>query len=112
MAEQPRRRAREIAALRAGLDLGMTLIDTAEMYADGGAGKRAAEAIEGQRDKVFIVTKVLPSNATSRGTLAACERSLRRLKNARIDLCLLHWRGDTARGATRGRRASPSRAGR
>jgi diketogulonate reductase-like aldo/keto reductase len=94
MAEQPRRRAQEIAALRTGLDLGMTLIDTAEMYADGGAEELVAEAITGRRDQVFIVTKVLPSNATRRGTVAACERSLRRLRTDRIDLYLLHWRED------------------
>jgi diketogulonate reductase-like aldo/keto reductase len=95
MAERPRRRVQEIAALRAGLDLGMTLIDTAEMYADGGAEELVAEAIAGRRDQVFIVTKVLPSNATRRGTIAACERSLRRLRTDRIDLYLLHWREDT-----------------
>jgi diketogulonate reductase-like aldo/keto reductase len=111
MAEEPRRRGQEIAALRAGLDLGMTLIDTAEMYADGGAEKLVAEAIEGQRDKVFIVTKVLPSNATSRGTVAACERSLRRLKTDRIDLYLLHWREDTALEETLGGFEALVRAG-
>jgi len=94
MAEQPRRRAQEIAALRTGLDLGMTVIDTAEMYADGGAEELVAEAITGRRDQVFIVSKVLPSNATRRGTVAASERSLRRLRTDRIDLYLLHWRED------------------
>jgi diketogulonate reductase-like aldo/keto reductase len=95
MAERTRRRAEEIAALRTGLDLGLTLIDTAEMYADGGAEELVAEAIAGRRDQVFIVTKVLPSHATRRGTVAACERSLRRLQTDRIDLYLLHWREDT-----------------
>jgi len=95
MAERPSRRQQEIAALRTGLDLGMTLIDTAEMYADGGAEELVAEAIVCRRDEVFLVTKVLPSNATRRGTIAACERSLRRLETDRIDLYLLHWREET-----------------
>jgi diketogulonate reductase-like aldo/keto reductase len=95
MAERPRRRPEEIAALRTGLDLGMTLIDTAEMYAEGGAEQLVADAIAGRRDEVFLVTKVLPSNASRRGTVAACERSLRRLETDRVDLYLLHWRGNT-----------------
>jgi diketogulonate reductase-like aldo/keto reductase len=95
MAERKRRRSEEIAALRTGLDLGLTLIDTAEMYADGGAEELVAEAISGRRDDVFLVTKVLPSHGTRRGTVAACERSLRRLQTDRIDLYLLHWRQDT-----------------
>jgi diketogulonate reductase-like aldo/keto reductase len=95
MAEQARRSKDEIAALRTGLDLGLTLVDTAEMYADGGAEELVAEAIAGRRDEVFLVTKVLPSNATRRRTPVACEGSLRRLKTDRIDLYLLHWRGDT-----------------
>lgn len=94
-AEQSARRDEEIAALRLGLDLGMTLIDTAEMYADGAAEKLVGEAIGGRRDEVFLVDKVLPSNATRAGTIAACERSLRRLGTDRIDLYLLHWRGRT-----------------
>jgi diketogulonate reductase-like aldo/keto reductase len=93
MAEDPRRRADEIAALRCGLDLGMTLIDTAEMYADGAAEQLVGEAIAGRRDEVFLVGKVLPHNATRRGTIAACERSLRRLGTDQLDLYLLHWRG-------------------
>jgi diketogulonate reductase-like aldo/keto reductase len=93
MGEDARRRKDEVAALRAGLDLGMTLIDTAEMYADGEAEEVTAEAIAGRRDEVFIVSKVLPDNATRRGTIAACERSLKRLATDRIDLYLLHWRG-------------------
>ncbi len=85
--------ADEIAALRLGLDLGMTLIDTAEMYADGGAEELVGEAIAGRREEVFLVSKVLPVNATRRGTIIACERSLRRLQTDWIDLYLLHWRG-------------------
>ncbi len=93
MAEDARHREDEIAALRLGLDLGMTLIDTAEMYADGAAEELVAEAITGRRNDVFLVSKVLPNHATRRGTLAACEGSLRRLRTERIDLYLLHWRG-------------------
>jgi diketogulonate reductase-like aldo/keto reductase len=80
-----------IAALRRGVDLGMTHIDTAEMYGD--AELVIAEAIEGRRDDVFLVSKVLPSNASRRGTITACERSLKRLKTDRLDCYLLHWRG-------------------
>lgn len=86
-------RAEEIAALRLGLDLGATLIDTAEMYGDGRAEELVGEAIAGRRDDAFLVSKVLPQNATRRGTVAACERSLKRLKTDRLDLYLLHWRG-------------------
>jgi diketogulonate reductase-like aldo/keto reductase len=93
MGEDARRRKDEVAALRAGVDLGMTLLDTAEMYADGEAEVVTAEAIAGRRDEVFIVSKVLPENATRRGTIAACDRSLKRLATDRIDLYLLHWRG-------------------
>jgi len=96
MGEKASRRADEVAALRLGLDLGMTLIDTAEMYADGGAEEVVAQAIEGRRDETFIVSKVLPSNASKRATIAACERSLKRLRTDRIDLYLLHWRGTVA----------------
>ena len=92
MAEDRRKRRSEIEALRVGLDLGMTLIDTAEMYADGRAEVLVAEAIEGRREEVFLVSKVLPRNATRRGTVEACERSLQRLGTDRIDLYLLHWR--------------------
>jgi diketogulonate reductase-like aldo/keto reductase len=92
-AENPRSRSSEIATLRLGLDLGMTLVDTAEMYADGAAEALVGEAIAGQRDEVFLVSKVLPDNATRQGTIEACERSLRRLKTDRLDLYLLHWRG-------------------
>jgi len=93
MAEDPRRRADEIAALRLGLDVGMTLIDTAEMYADGAAEVLVGDAIAGRRDEVFLVSKVLPHHATANGTIAACEGSLRRLGTDYLDLYLLHWRG-------------------
>ncbi len=93
LAEVPARRDEEILALRRGLDLGMTVIDTAEMYADGEAEKLVGEAIADRRDDVFLVSKVLPHHATARGTVAACEGSLRRLGTDRIDLYLLHWRG-------------------
>jgi diketogulonate reductase-like aldo/keto reductase len=93
MAEDPRRRADEIAALRLGIDLGMTLIDTAEMYADGSAEELVGQAIEGRRKEVFLVSKVLPHHATRRGTIEACDRSLMRLDVDTIDLYLLHWPG-------------------
>lgn len=83
----------EVAALRLGLDLGLTLIDTAEMYGSGGAERIVAEAINGRRDEVFLVSKVLPGNASTRGTAFACEQSLKRLRTDRIDLYLLHWVG-------------------
>nr|WP_294549752.1 aldo/keto reductase [uncultured Rhodopila sp.] len=85
--------AREADALRLGADLGLSLIDTAEMYASGGAEEVVARAVQGIRDRVFIVSKVLPQNASRAGVAAACERSLKRLKTDRIDLYLLHWRG-------------------
>ena len=87
----PANRAAEVAALRAGIERGVTVIDTAEMYASGKAEEVVGEAIAGLRDSVFLVTKVLPSNASLSGTIAACERSLRRLKTDYIDLYLLHW---------------------
>lgn len=90
--EQRARRQDEIAALRAGLDLGLTLIDTAEMYGDGRSEELIAEVIAGRRDDVFVVSKVLPQNATRAGTIAACERSLKRLETDYLDLYLLHWR--------------------
>jgi diketogulonate reductase-like aldo/keto reductase len=93
MGESLRARRAEVAALRRGIELGMTLIDTAEMYADGGAEEVVAEAIAGCREQVFVVSKVLPSNASAAGTVAACERSLRRLGCEVLDLYLLHWRG-------------------
>ncbi len=93
MGEGRRPAAAEADALRLGIELGMTLIDTAEMYGEGGAEKVVAEAIAGQRDKVFLVSKVYPHNASRAGVAKACERSLQRLKTDRIDLYLLHWRG-------------------
>jgi diketogulonate reductase-like aldo/keto reductase len=93
MGESIGMRKQEVAALRLGVDLGLTLIDTAEMYGNGVAEEIVAEAVEGRRDECFIVSKVLPENSTRAGTIAACERSLRRLKTDRIDLYLLHWRG-------------------
>ncbi len=94
MGENPALRPAEIASLRYGLDLGMTLIDTAEMYGDGEAERIAGEAISGRREEVFLVSKVLPQNATQMGTPAACHRSLRRLGTDYLDLYLLHWRGE------------------
>jgi diketogulonate reductase-like aldo/keto reductase len=87
-------RAAAVAALRAGLDLGMTHVDTAEMYGSGAAEEWVAEAIAGRRDEVFLVSKVLPQNASQTGTVTACERSLTRLKTDRLDCYLLHWRGE------------------
>jgi diketogulonate reductase-like aldo/keto reductase len=95
MGERHSDRAAEVAALRHGLDLGIGLIDTAEMYGDGGAEEVVGEAISGRRDEVFLVSKVLPHNASARGTVKACERSLRRLAADHLDLYLLHWRGST-----------------
>ncbi|GIL38951.1 aldo/keto reductase [Roseiterribacter gracilis] len=93
MGERAADRAREVAALQHGIDLGLTLIDTAEMYGEGGAEKIVGEAIRGQRDKIFLVSKVYPHNASKSGVVAACERSLQRLGVEQIDLYLLHWRG-------------------
>ena len=90
----------EVAALRLGIDLGMTLVDTAEMYGEGCAEKVVADAIEGQRERVFIVTKVYPHNASRSELPKACERSLKRLRIDTIDLYLLHWRGDVPLGET------------
>ena len=87
-------RTEEIATLRLGLDLGVSLIDTAEMYGEGRSEELIAEAIEGRRDEVFLVSKVSPHNASRKGAVAACERSLARLRTDRIDLYLLHWRGN------------------
>lgn len=94
MAENRARRAEEIETLKLGLDLGATLIDTAEMYGEGAAEELIGAAIAGRRDEVFLVSKVYPHNASRRGMPAACERSLKRLQTDRIDLYLLHWRGD------------------
>ena len=93
MGERAGARADEVRALRRGLDLGLTLIDTAEMYADGGAEEVVGEAIEGRREGVYLVSKVYPHNASKQGVQDACARSLRRLKTDRIDLYLLHWPG-------------------
>jgi diketogulonate reductase-like aldo/keto reductase len=93
MGERPDRRKSEIAALREGVELGMTLIDTAEMYGDGESEKLIAEALGDRRNDLFLVSKVYPHNGSERGVQAACERSLKRLKTDRIDLYLLHWRG-------------------
>ena len=93
MGEDPAARAAEVAALRLGMELGMTLIDTAEMYGEGGAEEVVGEAIAGRRDDVYLVSKVYPHNASRAGVRAACERSLRRLGTDRLDLYLLHWRG-------------------
>jgi len=93
MGEDGRRAAEEAAALRLGIELGLTLIDTAEMYGSGRAEGIVAEASKGLRDTLFIVSKVLPYNASRSGVIDACERSLKRLNTDRIDLYLLHWRG-------------------
>ena len=93
MGESPRRRADELDALKYGLDLGYPMIDTAEMYGDGGAEEIVGEAIAGRSVRPFIVSKVYPHNASRAGTIAACERSLKRMGIERIDLYLLHWRG-------------------
>jgi len=96
MGERGADRAREAAALRLGLDLGMTLIDTAEMYAEGGAEEVVAEAIAGRRDEVFLVSKVYPHNAAGRKLEVALDRSLKRLRVETLDLYLLHWRGSVS----------------
>ncbi|MBP2236957.1 diketogulonate reductase-like aldo/keto reductase [Sinorhizobium kostiense] len=100
MGESRAKAADEIRSLQLGLDLGMTLIDTAEMYGNGGAERIVGEAVHGRRDDAFIVSKVLPSNASRSGTIAACERSLGNLGTDRIDLYLLHWRGGYALAET------------
>ena len=100
MGEDPTRRRAELDSLRAGIELGMALIDTAEMYGDGAAEELVGEAIVGLRDEVTLVSKVLPSNATRIGVPAACRRSLKRLRVERIDIYLLHWRGGTALAET------------
>ena len=100
MGEHPKRAAEEAAALSVGLDLGMTLVDTAEMYGDGGAEEVVAKAIATRRDRVFVVSKVYPHNAGRKSAITACERSLRRLATDRLDLYLLHWRGRIPLGET------------
>ncbi|WP_448886666.1 aldo/keto reductase [Citrobacter telavivensis] len=94
MGENPGHRQAEVSALRAGVDLGLTLIDTAEMYADGGAEEVVGEALNGLRERVFLVSKVYPWNAGGQKAIAACEASLRRLKTDYLDLYLLHWSGN------------------
>lgn len=96
MGERAKDAKAEAEALRLGVELGMTVVDTAEMYAEGGAEQVVARAIADIRDRVFLVSKVYPHNATRAGTQAACERSLRRLNTDRLDLYLLHWRGGVA----------------
>src|SRR3982751_967568 len=100
MGDAPRRRTDELATLRLGLELGCTLVDTAEMYGEGLSEKLVGEALQGRRDEAFVVSKVYPHNASKSGMVAACERSLRRLRTDRIDLYLLHWRGSVPLGET------------
>jgi diketogulonate reductase-like aldo/keto reductase len=93
MGDDRRKRAGEVAALQLAVDLGMTVVDTAEMYGNGAAESLVAEALGDRRERIFLVSKVLPQHATRRGTISACEASLRRLNTDRLDLYLLHWRG-------------------
>ncbi|MBD2577116.1 aldo/keto reductase [Oscillatoria sp. FACHB-1406] len=95
MGEKASQQQTEIEALRFGIDLGMTLIDTAEMYGEGGAEKIVAKAIAGCRDRIYLVSKFYPHNASYQGVLRACDRSLSRLETDYLDLYLLHWRGST-----------------
>jgi diketogulonate reductase-like aldo/keto reductase len=111
MGENARSRKDEIAALKLGIELGVSLIDTAEMYGSGGAEEIVADAVAGRRDEMFIVSKVLPSNASRSKTIAACERSLKRLRTDRIDLYLLHWRDSTPLEDTLGAFATLAEAG-
>ena len=100
MGERRDRRAQEVAALKLGIELGISLIDTAEMYGEGEAEKIVGEAIAGRRQRLFLVSKVYPHNASRRGAIAACKRSLKRLGTDHVDLYLLHWRGDVPLAAT------------
>ena len=100
MGEDRGRRAREIAALRLGVELGMTLIDTVEMYGEGRTEELVGEAIAGERERVFLVSKAYPHNAGRESLPKACERSLKRLRTDRLDLYLLHWRGSIPLGET------------
>jgi diketogulonate reductase-like aldo/keto reductase len=102
MGESSAARKDEVRALQLGLDLGLMLIDTAEMYGEGGAEEVTGEAMAGRRDAIYLVSKVYPHNASAQGTIAACERSLKRLKTDRLDLYLLHWRGGTPLAETVG----------
>ena len=94
LGEDAAKRTNEMSALRAGIDAGLTVIDTAEMYGDGASEELVGEAVRGQRDNVVLVSKVYPHNASRNGVVAACERSLRRLETDRLDVYLLHWPGD------------------
>ena len=100
MGESAAAASAEVRALQAGIDLGMTLIDTAEMYADGQSERVVGKAIAGRREQVYLVSKVLPHNTSERGTIAACEGSLKRLGTDHLDLYLLHWRGSHPLAAT------------
>lgn len=100
MGDDPARRREELKALRTGIELGLTLIDTAEMYGDGRAESLVGEAIAGQRGRVFLVSKVLPTNASRKGVARSCEASLKRLKSDWLDLYLLHWSGSHPLGET------------
>ncbi len=100
MGDRPETRPEEIATLRLGLDLGLRLIDTAEMYGEGKSEELIGEAIAGRRDEAFLVSKVYPHNASRKDAIAACERSLKRLRTDRLDLYLLHWRGSIALSET------------
>ena len=111
MGERKAARAEEIATLRLGLDLGLTLIDTAEMYGEGRSEELIGEAIAGRRDEAFLVSKVYPHNASRKAALAACERSLKRLRTDRLDLYLLHWRGRVPLAETVGAFEDLKRAG-
>lgn len=111
MGEDAGRRAQEIATLQLGLELGCSLIDTAEMYGEGQAEELVGEALQGRRDDAFVVSKVYPHNASASGVVAACERSLRRLKTDRLDLYLLHWRGSVPLAQTLAGLAALQQAG-
>ncbi len=111
MGEDPAQGVQEIATLQLGLDLGCRLIDTAEMYGEGLAEELVGQALHGRRDQAFVVSKVYPHNATASGVVAACERSLRRLKTDRIDLYLLHWRGSVPLAQTLAGLAALQQAG-
>jgi diketogulonate reductase-like aldo/keto reductase len=100
MGEHKARASNEAAALTLGIEIGMTLVDTAEMYGDGGAEEVVARAIAGRRDRLFVVSKVYPHNAGRKSAISACERSLKRLGTDRLDLYLLHWRGRIPLGET------------
>ena len=111
MGEIPELREQEVRSLQRGIELGMGLIDTAEMYGEGEAETLVGEAIAGRRDQVFLVSKVYPHHASRKGTIAACERSLARLATDRIDLYLLHWRGNVPFAETIGAFEELQRAG-